>query len=399
MYLKLIKEGDIKLLVPDPDRYAKEGRFDPTWGPVFYNPRAEAVRDIDVLLLQCFARRNLGEFELVDALSATGVRGLRYVAEVRGANLAYLNDINKNAVELMTKNAEINGLCGKVRITNLDADELFLFIRKVVGKMDVVDIDPYGSPSPFLHSALRTIKDGGLLCVTATDLAVLCGVYPFKCLRRYSSLTFKSSFSHEIALRIVIGYVVRVAASYDLVTLPLLSYFLNLYLRIYFLVREGATEASRVLNENIGYISFCPKCLWRSWIKGIVYESAKMCPKCGSRLLIAGPLWVGSLGYREYCRSMLEELSNRKFKLRKIEERLLRILDEEYTTSSPYFYTVSEVSRLLKVNEPSPKLIVRLLKEEGFKSSLTHFSTKGFKTDADIDDIIEVVRECVKESY
>lgn len=40
---------------------------------------------------------------------------------------------------------------------------------------DVVDLDPYGTPAMFLDSAMQSVKDGGLMLVTATDMAVLCG--------------------------------------------------------------------------------------------------------------------------------------------------------------------------------------------------------------------------------
>jgi tRNA G26 N,N-dimethylase Trm1 len=38
-----------------------------------------------------------------------------------------------------------------------------------------VDLDPYGSPSVFLDSAVQSVADGGILMCTATDMAVLCG--------------------------------------------------------------------------------------------------------------------------------------------------------------------------------------------------------------------------------
>ena len=39
------------------------------------------------------------------------------------------------------------------------------------GAYDVVDLDPYGSPSHFLDSAVQSVAEGGLLMVTATDMA------------------------------------------------------------------------------------------------------------------------------------------------------------------------------------------------------------------------------------
>lgn len=40
---------------------------------------------------------------------------------------------------------------------------------------DAVDLDPYGTPAPLLDSAVQAVAEGGLLLVTATDMAVLCG--------------------------------------------------------------------------------------------------------------------------------------------------------------------------------------------------------------------------------
>lgn len=36
---------------------------------------------------------------------------------------------------------------------------------------EAVDLDPYGSPAQFLDSAVQAVSEGGLLLVTATDMA------------------------------------------------------------------------------------------------------------------------------------------------------------------------------------------------------------------------------------
>ncbi len=36
---------------------------------------------------------------------------------------------------------------------------------------EAVDLDPYGSPSQFLDTAVQAVSEGGLLLVTATDMA------------------------------------------------------------------------------------------------------------------------------------------------------------------------------------------------------------------------------------
>ena len=40
--------------------------------------------------------------------------------------------------------------------------------------MTSLTADPYGSAAPFLDGAIQALTNGGLLCVTYTDMAVLC---------------------------------------------------------------------------------------------------------------------------------------------------------------------------------------------------------------------------------
>jgi tRNA (guanine26-N2/guanine27-N2)-dimethyltransferase len=50
-----------------------------------------------------------------------------------------------------------------------------------------VDLDPYGSPSRLLDAAVQAVGEGGLLLVTATDMAVLCGNNGEACYAKYAS--------------------------------------------------------------------------------------------------------------------------------------------------------------------------------------------------------------------
>ena len=45
---------------------------------------------------------------------------------------------------------------------------------------------------PFLDAAVQAVADGGLLCVTCTDMPVLAGNYPETCYAKYGSLPVKS---------------------------------------------------------------------------------------------------------------------------------------------------------------------------------------------------------------
>lgn len=68
-------------------------------------------------------------------------------------------------------------------------------------RFDIIDLDPYGCPSIFLDSAVQAIEDGGLLLVTATDMAVLAGNSPETCYSKYGSISLKIKCCHEMVSR------------------------------------------------------------------------------------------------------------------------------------------------------------------------------------------------------
>lgn len=86
----------------------------------------------------------------------------------------------------------------KIRVNEGDCSTVMYTHRGDNNRFDVVDLDPYGTASPFLDAAVQSVSDGGrpsaipsarlqaqyasgLLCVTCTDLAVLAGSnYPEK---------------------------------------------------------------------------------------------------------------------------------------------------------------------------------------------------------------------------
>lgn len=45
-----------------------------------------------------------------------------------------------------------------------------------LGTYDLIDIDPFGCAAGFLDASVQAVRDGGLLCVTSTDMPVLSGV-------------------------------------------------------------------------------------------------------------------------------------------------------------------------------------------------------------------------------
>jgi len=133
--------------------------------PVFYNPVMKANRDISVLI----AKLKLDTDSLVGLpLAGTGVRGLRLMLE-SGMKNVYFNDKNEKAVTVIKKNLKTNHLEADVKC--MDANDFILASKGFY----YIDIDPFGSPNDFLDSAMKRLARGGILAVTATDTAPLCG--------------------------------------------------------------------------------------------------------------------------------------------------------------------------------------------------------------------------------
>lgn len=68
-------------------------------------------------------------------------------------------------------------------------------------RFDAVDLDPYGCPTIFLDGGVQCLSEGGLLLVTATDMALLAGNFPETCHVKYGALSLKSKACHEIVIK------------------------------------------------------------------------------------------------------------------------------------------------------------------------------------------------------
>ncbi|CAO3595153.1 unnamed protein product [Absidia cylindrospora] len=115
-------------------------------------------------------------FNVLEALAATGLRSIRYAKEIPNLRQVVANDVLDDAVESIRRNVIYNGLDeGLVRPNKGDAMRVMYDTVGTHQKYDVVDLDPYGSAAPFIDGAVQAVSDGGLLCVTCTDLAILTG--------------------------------------------------------------------------------------------------------------------------------------------------------------------------------------------------------------------------------
>lgn len=126
-------------------------------------------------------------------------------------------------------------------------------------QVDAIDLDPYGCPTIFLDSAVQAVRDGGLLLVTATDMAVLAGNSPETCHAKYGSVSLRARFCHEMALRILVRSVEARANAYSRYVEPLLCVSADFYVRAFLRVRYSPRQV-KSSTSKLAMVHHCPGC-------------------------------------------------------------------------------------------------------------------------------------------
>lgn len=377
--IKTVEEGLTKIQFPEFDKISSDA-------PVFYNPHMELNRDISILALQTFQKQEDRNISICDLFGGSGIRGVRYKNEIDGVGHVFINDISETANEYERHNVELNNL-KDIEIFQHDAS---MFLRMHRGEFDVIDIDPFGTPSQFLDSAGYCSRRNSLLCVTATDTSALCGTYKEPCIRKYNAKPYKSEYCHETGIRILAGFVALTLAKYSKSIEVKLSHSTEHYMRLYIEVKKGSKKSDECL-KNIGYISHCKHCLYREENKGLATSTPNICPECGEKLIQAGPLWLGEIQNEEFISKMIAESENKKLNTK---EDVLKLLEScRIEAKSPAtFYDVHKICKILKISAPKLDLVFGNLEKEGFEALKTHFNPLGIKTNAPLKKIKEIIK-------
>lgn len=369
-----IKEGKTRFLVPKATRQEIRGPYRARGTGVFYNPQMEISRDLTIAVVDTYFQKYSFKdktLKLLDGLAGTGVRGLRLAKEsnIKNDHMVILNDGNPDAVNLIQKNIELNGI---EDVTSVACENLNTLLSS--SKFNFIDLDPFGTPVQFLDNAIRSVRTGGLLAVTATDTAPLSGTYPGTCRRRYGAEPLKNEYMHESGLRILAGYTARTASKYDLCLRPLLLYYMDYYFRMFFRVSKGAKPADKML-DKVGFVIHDNS-------SGARYVTPE--PVLTEVHRTIGPLWIGELCDKEFVDTLLRKLDKLKTKIRL--KKLCEQLRDEGDIS-PWFYEINKVSSLLKIQPMKFNKIKQILESNGFGAVTTHFSPQGFKTNATMDEL------------
>lgn len=353
--MKHIQEGSAKLSVPDESLTKKS--------TTFYNPAMEHQRDVTIAALKAEKPETV-----LDPLAATGVRGIRILKEVGSAEKVVFNDRNPSAVKYIGKNLKLNRIPKRQHeIHGKNANELFLENERY----DYVDIDPFGSPVKFFPDVAHALKKDSLIGVTATDTGALAGKFSNACFRRYGVINGRTDFPKEMGIRVLITFILRDLARYDLTFRPLYSHA-NHYFRVIGKIAYGPDKNL----SGIKMVSYCPECHAK-------FTGAKEDCGCGGKMDVFGPLWTGKIQDRAFCKKMLGEF-NFKYNPGRKE---LSISTEEIDV--PFYYDLHKLSKSMGKGSPNMEKVIGDLRDKGFRASRSHLCLTAIKTDADVGTILE----------
>jgi tRNA (guanine26-N2/guanine27-N2)-dimethyltransferase len=341
-----------------------------TDGKVFYNPEMTELRDLSVLFLKAISTRGK---RVLDATAATGVRAIRYALEA-GAKDVTLLDINGRASRIAEKNVRLNHL--KFNVLNLSVQE---FANTHRGSFEIIDLDPFGSPSPDVYDVMKLCWDGTVLMITATDTAVLCGAHEAACVKIYGSKPLHNEMCKEVGIRILLNYVSRMASQFNFGIEPLLSVSDRHYMRIFIRLEFGAAKAIGAV-KSCGLGTFCRKCYAFRFARGVAPLLGGRCETCGGRLEAFGPLWLGKLYDKSITSRMLGIGGS----------RLLRGMDQELDVLM--LYSVPKITGSLGFGSVSQYGVIERLRGMGRAATTTQFDKDSIKTDASPKEVFRAVK-------
>jgi tRNA (guanine26-N2/guanine27-N2)-dimethyltransferase len=364
MDLVEVREGETAFFAPVQD---EDRAFPPGTASIFFNRRMELNRDATSLLVSVIRPRHY-----LDAMGATGVRGLRIAREC-GVPVT-INDRNPDAISLIEKNAGPDR--DLIEITRSDANVLMSGRR-----FDAIDIDPFGTPAYFVDAAARSAER--FLFLTATDTAPLCGAHLKAGMRRYFALPRNTEYHSEVGLRVLLGFAAREIVKYDRGIEPLFCFSREHFVRLHLCLTNNATAADRSMKQ-IGYVLQCPECPFRAEERGLL-PSICSCRVCGAELVPIGPLWLGPVNNRTVLSHMLDQIGSMRLGTSTHLSRLLALCLDEIDLASFYDYHI--LAKRWQVSPPRIESLLERLRDMGHAASRTHHTGTGFKTDAPIEEI------------
>ncbi len=287
-----------------------------------------------------------------EMLAATGVRGLRVAAESDLLGELLMTEANPAAFAVLSRNASrYEGLGARARLH--DARE-----PVADGPFDLIDLDPYGSPAPFLPVMLARARVGTHLAVTATDLRVLAGVDRGACERHYGARPVRGRLGPEGGLRILLGWIARSVEARGQSVHVLLGYVCGHYVRAYLEVVAGGGAPAPIGR----------------------YDPAEGLGPSMAGSGSFGPMWTGSLFDVAFVRRLGPPATAAR---PRPVATLIGRFQEEAGIDGLFYYEPNELARTLHLPDPpAVGVLLDALHAAGWPAARTHVRAGGIRTPA-----------------
>jgi tRNA (guanine26-N2/guanine27-N2)-dimethyltransferase len=319
-------------------------------------------RDLSVAVVRA-RREEVGRpLRAWEMLSATGARGLRLLLESDALAALVVSEIEPAALRLLSENVRRLDPAGRATVRAGDA-------RRGVpdGPFDLVDVDPFGTPVPFVDAAIAATAPGGLLAVTATDLPVLAGVQRAACRARYGATPVHGHFGPEAGLRILVAYLLGRAEAAGRSARPRLAYVLGHHLRVYLELDRPPSHGECGVLPAPGYLG----------------------PDLGPGGPF-GPLWTGPILDPELVgRLRAPATAAEPGRVAALIERFR----EESRVEEPFYYEPNRLAESEGLDRP-PSLasLFGEIERRGFRAARTHVRPSGFRTTAPREAVYAAAR-------
>ncbi|KAJ3475654.1 hypothetical protein NLG97_g9385 [Lecanicillium saksenae] len=393
-------------------------------------------------------------FKMLDALSASGLRALRYARELPFVTSITANDLSASAAKSIKQNVKHNNVEDIVSVTNGDA--LAVMYRTIAdslangesnkswkksSKFDVIDLDPYGTAAPFFDAAVQAVRDdGGLLCITCTDSAVWAGhAYCEKAFSLYGGTPIHGMHSHEAGLRLIINAVATSAARYGLTIEPQLSLSIDFYTKVFIRITKSP-QAVKFLGSKTMIVHSCDSgCgAWETQYlmrakavpnkkgNGAYYKygmalgaADQLCKHCGTKMHVNGPMYGGQIHSREFIERLLKQIPEADKSvygtLPRLEGMLQNALEElipgpeetapverrdkEYAKIDhyPFFVIPGKLASTVSCATPGDDMFRGALKHLGYVAGRSHCRPGSIKTDAPWSTIWWIMSEWIRQ--
>lgn len=349
---------------------------------------------------------------ILEALGASGLRSVRFALEVPGINEIVCNDFDNTAVDYIKRNITHNNVANIITPSCADAALLMYQNSFYKNRFDVVDLDPYGSPTEFLDGAVKCIADGGLLCVTSTDMAVLCGNTPETCHSKYGSLGVRTPCCHEMAIRILLRAIESSANRYQRYITPLLSISADFYIRVFVIVKTGQAKVKESVTK-LSHVNICNGCKSHSlspiaekqettngfkYVLSLATKSI-VCEHCKHNCRVGGPIWSAPIHDVSFVEHLISAINNRSITLgtTKRIEGMLSLIAEELV-DQPLYHCLPDLCKILHCTCPPLLQMRSAILHAGYEVSFSHAAKESLKTNAPMSVIWDILRCWIKDN-